>query len=159
MTNRIRQCLRRRMALGAALLPIALIAFNASADKVYKWTDDNGDVHYGDRPPAAGQRREIHLRRTPTADADVNARQQRTERLLQSFAAEREEKQAARAAIAAEKKQREARCAEARRIQEKYENAAFIYKKDAAGERVILDEDAHAEVLADSRAAVGRWCD
>ena len=78
--------------------------------------------------------------------------------MLQSFATEREEKQAERAAIAAEKKQREARCAEARRLQEKYENAAFIYKKDAAGERVILDDDAHAEVLADARAAVEKWC-
>ena len=147
------------MALYAASLTITLIASDAAADKFYKWTDDDGTVHYGDRPPADRTRHEMHLRRTPTVDPDVNTRQQRTERLLQSFAAEREEKQNERAAIAAEKKQREARCAEARRIQEKYENSAYIYTKDAAGERVILDDDAHADVMADSRAAVETWCD
>ncbi len=135
-----------------------MTTFNVAADKVYKWTDDDGNVHYGDRPPADSERREMLLRRPPRVDPDINIRQQRTARLLQSFAAEREEKQAARAAAVAQKKEREARCAKARETQQKYENSAFIYTKDAAGERVILDDDAHAEVMADARAAVENWC-
>jgi hypothetical protein len=158
MTNRIRQTHRWYLALCLTLLPIVMITFDTSANKVYKWTDEDGNVHYGDQPPADSQRHEMRLRRTPAVDPDVNTRQQRTGRLLQSFATEREEKQAERAAVVAEKKQREARCAEARRIQEKYENSAFIYKKDAAGARVILDDDAYAEVMADARATVETWC-
>lgn len=129
-----------------------------AADKVYKWTDEHGNVHYGDRPPAESARREIRLRETPALDPDVGLRQQRTARLLQSFAAEREEKQAARVAAANKKKEREARCVQAREQQQKYENSAFIYTRDAAGERVILDDDAHARVMEDAREAVETWC-
>lgn len=160
MRNRKRHPRRRRhLVWCATLFSIVAIATDAPAQKVYKWTDDAGNVHYGDRPPADSQRHELQLRRAPAVDPDVNTRRQRTERLLQSFAAERAEKQAQRVAAAAAKKQREQRCAEARRIQEKYENSAFIYTKDAAGERVILDDDAHAKVMADSRADVETWCD
>lgn len=135
-----------------------MTTYGAAADKVYKWTDDNGNVHYGDRPPAGSEQHEMQLRRTPAVDPDVNIRQQRTARLLESFAAEREEKQAKRAALVERKKDREARCAQARETQQKYENSAFIYTRDAAGERVILDDDAHAEAMADARSAVDTWC-
>jgi hypothetical protein len=158
MTNGIRQCVRRLRATCVALSALTLITFSATADTVYKWTDADGNVHYGDRPPADTQRHEMQLRQTPAVDPDVNTRQQRTARLLEAFAAEREEKQAERAAVAAKKKERETRCAEARAIQQKYENSAYIYTRDAAGERVILDDEAHARVMDEARTAVENWC-
>ena len=36
-----------------ALAGLLLAAGAAHADKVYKWVDRNGVVHYGDRPPDA----------------------------------------------------------------------------------------------------------
>jgi len=44
-----------RTALACLLLglSVALLAGSAQAGKVYKWTDRNGVVHYGDRPPEA----------------------------------------------------------------------------------------------------------
>lgn len=158
MKNRIRRRRRRRTTPCVVLLALGMATSSAAADKVYKWTDENGSVHYGDRPPTGSERHEMQLRQTPAVDPDVNIRQQRTARLLQSFAAEREEKQAERAASAARKKELEARCAQARETQQKYENSAFIYTRDAAGERVILNDDEHAAAMDDARAAVDTWC-
>ena len=90
MTNGIRQCVRRWAATCVALSALTLITFSAMADKVYKWTDADGNVHYGDRPPVDAQRQEMQLRRPPAVDPDVNTRQQRTARMLEAFAAERE---------------------------------------------------------------------
>ena len=40
--------------LMAGLTALALTVSGAAfADNIYKWTDDEGNVHYGDAPPAA----------------------------------------------------------------------------------------------------------
>lgn len=52
------------MCLFAALF---LLTSPASlADKVYRWTDDNGQVHFGNRPPAHNQQAEEMVIRTHT---------------------------------------------------------------------------------------------
>lgn len=43
----------RALVVSAAVLAGLLAAGAAHADKVYKWVDRNGVVHYGDRPPDA----------------------------------------------------------------------------------------------------------
>ena len=146
-----------------SLIPIAgamllLVASPVAADSVYKWVDDAGNMHYGDRPPAGATGEPIRLRRTPVADPAISTRHERTARMLDAFATERAEKKAEREAALAEKQARETKCREAREQQEKYRNAAFIYTKDEGGERVILDDDEHAKVLADVAAAIKEWC-
>jgi len=47
----------------ALLLPVA-----AHAQAVYKWTDAKGVVHYGDRPPAEAQARQVDVPPPPTPD-------------------------------------------------------------------------------------------
>lgn len=135
-----------------------MITANASANGVYRWVDEAGNTHYGDKPPPDSTKHEMRLRKTPAVDPNVNTRRERTERLLNSFAAEREDKKADRAALAAEKKTRADNCEKARATQQKYENSAFIYTRDVSGERNILDDDAHAKVMADARDAVEKWC-
>ena len=46
-----------RTLLAAAVL---LAAMSASA-QVYRWTDSNGKVHYGDRPPEEAKARELRI--------------------------------------------------------------------------------------------------
>ena len=39
-----------------ALLVFLLVCTNSFSDTIQKWTDDSGQVHYGDSPPAAAPR-------------------------------------------------------------------------------------------------------
>ncbi len=48
------------------LIPIIFIACNSHASAIQKWTDENGQVHYGDRPPAKVDSQEIRVNRPPS---------------------------------------------------------------------------------------------
>lgn len=63
------------MKLPLALLLLAL-ATAAGAQSMYRWVDKGGKVHYGDRPPAAGEASRIEERQSSAlaeeqAQADV----------------------------------------------------------------------------------------
>ena len=67
---------------GAILLVIAAIALPSisSAQKLYKWTDENGGVHYSDIPPAPNRDR--------SAQADQRAKDESAQRdrmLLETY--------------------------------------------------------------------------
>lgn len=42
------------MRLGVGLILIAVVSQSALAQKTYRWKDAEGQVHYGDQPPAEG---------------------------------------------------------------------------------------------------------
>lgn len=50
----MRTC-RALVLLSCASATALVFAFVAHAGKIYKWTDRNGVVHYGDRPPASAE--------------------------------------------------------------------------------------------------------
>ena len=145
-----------RMVLGIGLL---MFAGSATAGKVYKWVDSNGKPHYGDRADAkAGQVEEVHISKTPAVGSEITSRQQRTERLLDSYQKEREEKAEVRQAAVGEKKEREAKCAAAMNSQQRYERAGSLYSKDDAGNRTYLSDEDRNQAIADAQAAVDEWC-
>lgn len=47
------------MRLIAFALLAAMVSLSAHADGVYKWTDKNGNVHYGDKPKEGGQQVDV----------------------------------------------------------------------------------------------------
>jgi len=135
----------------------AILVFDAAAQKVYKWVDDDGNTHYGDAAPA-GQSEEIRLRKTPTVDASVNTRRERTERLLKAFQQDRADTAEARQAAAETRKKRKANCATAKDTHYSYVSSGTLYNLDEQGNRVFLDDDEYANALAEAQKAVDKWC-
>jgi hypothetical protein len=140
-----------------ALLLIVILAItpggNALASEIYKWTDAEGNVHYVDRPTGdpTEQRMSVISSRTDSASvrANVQARLERQAGRAEARSqAEEAEKKAADAK--AEQEQRQKQCAMYRARMESYLQSQRLYREDASGERVYLDED---EILA-ARAKV-----
>ena len=48
------------------LFPVIFIACNSYAAGIQKWVDENGQVHYGDSPPAQTQTESISVSRPPS---------------------------------------------------------------------------------------------
>ena len=48
------------------LIPLIFIACNSSAAGIQKWTDESGNVHYGDTPPVKAQTQSISVSRPPS---------------------------------------------------------------------------------------------
>jgi hypothetical protein len=98
------------------MFAIALAALAAvAAAEVHRWTDAEGRVHYGDRPPAGSQSVPVTTGASPSQPVPSDAeRLERQQRMLDAYRQEREEKQQAEARHKAEEAERERNCALAR---------------------------------------------
>lgn len=113
----------------------------AWATEIFRWVDEKGGVHFGDRARGPGAEPvAIETGERPEATQRETARLARTQRLLGEYAAERAEKTAARERTAAARAERRERCAEARRLQQELVHSAFLYTRDEEGNRVILPD-------------------
>ena len=131
--------------LRASMVLLACLGAGAGlhAEQVYRWVDENGRVHYGQLPQGKdAERVEIRSPQPVSNDARSEAeRRAMRERLLQSYAAERREKQAAAAARAEQKRQRGLRCKQLDRAWKNLNHYGPIYYKNRVGDRVFLNED------------------
>lgn len=133
--------MKRQIVAGAAIL--ALASFSAAfAGDIYKWVDEDGNVHYGDKPVGETSER-MDIQSKPTDPARIDA-------LVASRAetrVKRDEERAAAAEAAVEAAEAQAKadelaqkCSEARATMQQYVTARRLYREDDAGERQYLDE-------------------
>ena len=123
---------------------------------VYKWTDDDGNIHYGDRPKASAE--EIKVRKRNKPDQKQNLHRQKRDRLLEVFDEERREKRSDKELAAQQKAERKSNCAEAMKNLEQFKAAGYLYNVDDDGNRSILEDKEHAQALEDAQDSVDRWC-
>lgn len=149
-----------------AVLLLVLISASLTAE-VYRWVDDQGRVHFSDRPPGDtapgyGGGREGQPARDPsqaTPQVGIEAgRREKQQRLLRALESERKEKEAA--AEQARKKQavRAHNCELARARLRTAQNVNRIFEYDAKGNKVYLDQAGVAREIAAHQAQVERWC-
>lgn len=120
------------------------IGSGAMANEIYKWTDAQGNVHYGDRPSGNSDAEVVALtyqRANPSAaKSGAAAHGELTASLKEKREARAEEKKTAEEqAAAAEAKQK--RCDTYRARLETMVQSRRLYREDANGERVYLDDD------------------
>jgi len=151
---------RKPLALTCTVLALSL-ASGAMANEIYKWTDENGTVHYEDRPTGAEseERLDITYRRTNNSavqdrvqtrlDADA-AREE-----AKSVAAAAEQEAADNAAVAADRSQK---CDKARARLETYLQSRRLYRTDDSGERVYLDDTQRQEARTKAEEQVTEFC-
>ena len=97
---------RKILTLTLLLAVVPGVAMSAS---VYKWTDENGVTHFGDRQPTGSKAERVNVRSGTSTDASGN-RQSPQERLrnVQEQRADETEQRREMAAEEARTKQREA---------------------------------------------------
>ena len=80
------------MQIFASVLAFIVLAsaLPAQAEKLYKWVDDNGIIHYGDFVPASDARRERAVLNEQGVEVEVLPRQKNAEELAQEAARKRD---------------------------------------------------------------------
>ena len=150
----------RRLALTCAVAAMTLAA-GATANEIYRWTDEHGNVHYEDRPSGAATEERIHIAYRRTDSGAVNQRvQARVDRQAEraeakSVAAAREQEAAEQAAAAEE---RAKACERARARLETYLQSRRLYRTDENGERVYLDDAERQEVRQKTEEQITEFC-
>ncbi len=133
--------MRKLIITAAATLAFAATGI-ATAGDIYKWVDEDGNVHYGDKP-VGNQTERLAIESQPTDSARIAAQNQaRT-----AARTEAREAEAAAAAegpseeeLQAEAQERAKKCSDYRATMQRFVTSRRLYREDDGGERVYLDE-------------------
>ena len=146
----------------AALVVMAVTAGSgAMANEIYKWTDEDGTVHYGDRPTGDVTEERVALTYRRTTSASV----ERQVQAMADYGAAREEANAARSDAAqqaaeakAEEEARKQRCEKYRAQLETMLQARRLYREDENGERDYLDDQQRQEARTKAEELIAENC-
>ena len=129
--------------------------------EVYKWVDEQGDVHYGDKPDSV-QSEQLKIQQqspsTPTNNLSDAERRQYQQKLLESMTYERQQKEQAKAKDKKEREKAKQKCDKAKQKLTKMKQAGYLYSKNEQGERLVLDDEQHKAATAQVEAAIKKHC-
>jgi hypothetical protein len=152
----------KRIVLSIAVMAMT-VAGGATANEIYKWTDEDGNVYYGDRPSGASTEERLGITYQPTDNSTVEKR-------VQSRLDAQTARQEAESVAAAEKaeadenaaaeKARKDRCDRARARLNTYVQSQDrrLYRTDENGERVYLDDAERTQAWQDAERQVSEFC-
>jgi hypothetical protein len=156
--------MKRQKSIPCALFLACLVmlaAGAASASDIYKWTDADGNVHFGDRPSGAATEERLGLNSSPTNPDRVRAIVQ----ARNSARAERNEQKAAAAGaeptaeeLRAEEAERKEKCETYKERLQKFVTSRRLYREDESGERAYLDEEETLAARARVQEQVVEYC-
>lgn len=148
------------MSLVRSLIWILLLLVTSLAEAgVYKWVDEQGRVHYGDKPTSTTAD-EINVKDQPAPQQSESAvsRKEKQQRFLRAREDERKEKQQALAEEKQKRAEAERNCERAKKEYDKYRYAGSIYVKGKDGEREHLSFKQREAYEASLAARVKKWC-
>lgn len=147
------------MALAKTAIWIFLVVMTSVAQAgVYKWTDEQGRVHYGDKPTSTADEVKINNQRGSGQADQPASRRELQQRFLRAREEERKEKQQERNKKKQKIAEAKQKCVQAKKQYDKYHHAGSIYVKGKDGEREHLsfkERDAYEKLLA---SKVKKWC-
>lgn len=144
--------MRRHLLLALCALPLLAGA------QVYRWVDEQGKVHYTDKPPPEARARATDIESRPTDPEQVKAQEAAREARLEYYRKLRETDEKIEAAQAKRRAMEEARCRDARAWLEKLQGARRLYRVNEQGEREYYSAEEAAAAREQARADVEKYC-
>jgi hypothetical protein len=138
---------------GRCLALLLALASPVAAAQVYKWVDESGRVHYGEKPPPGAKSSAV---KPPIAAPDSPARSPDVRSQELDFRDRQMKRNADETQQAQDAANRAAICNNARERLELAERAALFRMEK--GERVFLTDAEQKAELENRRAAVTRYC-
>ncbi len=142
-------------------LPIlfCLLATPIALAGSYRWVDENGQTHFGDRPPAGTASDEVSFDPPPAgSDATVRERRQRINEFLEQNEKERTERNRIKAREAALTAKNEAHCQALRARLIHLKSVSGIYRLNNEGERIFVDDEENERLRREFQARVRKEC-
>ena len=147
--------------LGWVLIyPIAffMLYSPANAAEIYKWVDENGQVHYGDRSTEQGSEK-IDIKIVPKSKQQTSGnREAKQHRLIQVMAEERQEAAQQRQAQKERLQELKIKCTEARKSLQEMRHATGIYTVNDKGEKLFLSEKEREQAELKLQSRVDSLC-
>jgi hypothetical protein len=140
------------------ILALGILLSAPASAGVYKWTDAQGNVHFGDRPPAQGAEQIKVPKSSPSTPAPDSMERLRTQqRMLEIYREDRDKEKQAKAEKRRQRKVLKARCAAARDRLHTYQRS-LLYDLTAEGERRFLSDSERETAIQDLQDQIQRHC-
>ena len=132
---------RYRLALTVSVAAL-LMGGTSVAGEIYKWTDDDGNAHYEDRPIADASIERLDIASRNTDNSAIQARQQadREARAAARQVAAEAPKEMSKQEVRAEQEKRQQQCQMYRDRLEQFSRSQRLFEDGDDGERRYLDE-------------------
>ena len=144
--------------LWISVLLIFFFSPAALAAGVYKWVDEQGKVHYGDRPGNSNASKIAVPVSPPSSSNNLNERNAMRDKLIRTMEEERKLKEEDSHKAKLKDAERKQRCIEAQDKLRRYQESQYIYKPAEGGERIIFSEEERKQATDDAQKAVQEWC-
>ena len=147
---------------GLFFAPILTHIGSANAG-VYKWTDKDGNVHYGDQPVLQQKATELDINTDintkPDSGFSVSSDKKKArDQLLEEFKEDREARSKKRNDKRVAKKKLKKQCARARDGLKRHREASAVYKLNSKGERVFYSKEKRAKNERAFKKAIKKHC-
>ena len=152
--------LRKNVIAFIMMLAIAAAGM-AFASDIYRWTDAQGNVHYGDRPTGDPSEERLAISSRPTDASTVQAQVQASydaRATAKAAAAASEPAGPSSEELQAQALERQEKCATYKARLQKFVTSRRLYKHDENGERVYLDEDEAQAARERVENQVAKYC-
>lgn len=150
----------RYINLMATLILSVALASAATASEIYKWTDEDGNVHYTDKPVDFSSER-LNIASSATDNDKVRAQTQA--RLDQqdavAEAAANVPAGPSQEALRAQAQERSEQCAKHQARVTRFTQSRRLYREDENGERTYLDEAETQKTRDKAEDQVREYCD
>ena len=142
------------------LVTILFLFPTIGQSEIYKWIDENGNVHFDDRP-GSGNKEKIEIKTTETSSSPNTELQDRVEQekqLLEIYEEERQEKKLIKAEQGEEKMELKKKCAQAKDYKRTLDESYGLYFLDEKGERVNLSAEEKDAELREIKEFIKKNC-
>ena len=145
-----------------AILFIFLLFPGQSFAEVYKWVDENGRTHFGDKPLSSDAEKVTIKKESgqePGTDRSAMSRGEKQRKLLDIYQKEREERKVDLQAKKEQEKKRKAKCDKAKAKLAEMRDASYFYEKtDDPQNPKILTETARKQAESKLEQAIKKRC-
>jgi len=131
---------------------------NIAVAEVYKWVDEEGRTHYGEKPPVDDASR-IEIEESPQIEDSLNQQSIEQQKLLQIYEEERKLKKEEKLKADQEKAERTKQCQIlAGDLSDLQQGGMVFYDLDEKGERKFLSETEVSEQIKKLQADYDKYC-
>ena len=146
-------------SLSTVILGLLLVFTGQSFAEVYKWVDEHGRIHYGDKS-MSDEAEKVTIKKASTIDPPALEREEKRRKLLDIYQEGRTQNKRDRQARIERRKQRQANCDRAREKLEKMRRASYLYKDgNGPDTRKILTDSERGQAESELEQTVKKWCD
>jgi catalase len=128
-----------------------------ACSEIYKWVDEQGKTNYGDKPVNNSKEMDVDVSKKGHVKVK-DSRELKREKLLETYADDRQRENEEKASRKKQKKKHEKNCARSKDQLRRYEHASSLYRLDKEGNRITMPAREKEIQTAELRKNIKKYC-